>query len=176
MLILGNGFDLSLGLHTSYKSFIESDLFQRRVHIKNYPNAKRDLHDRNIHNYLAQRSLMRNWIDVEEELMRYASNQRVEYHNEKGLTSMNNVSDNFIRNSYKVLCLDLQTYIGSLDFSGIQKDALSLRLLNLVKSGRQNNIVSFNYTDLSKLFDKNSRCGIDYIHGNITGRPCFSQN
>lgn len=88
LLILGNGFDLSLKLKTSYSSFIESDLFQKRVAIKRYPNARIDLHDKNIHNYLTLQKKLKNWIDVELELKNYSSQQRVEYHNDKGgLTS-----------------------------------------------------------------------------------------
>ncbi len=57
---------------------MEFDLFQKRVAIKHYPNAKIDEHDRNIHNYLTHQKRMKNWIDVEMELKKYASQQRVE--------------------------------------------------------------------------------------------------
>lgn len=125
LLILGNGFDLSLGLKTSYISFMESDLFQRRVAIKHYPNAKIDLHDKNIHNYLTHQKRMKNWIDVEMELKKYASQQRVEYHNVKGgLTSTQNASDDQIRMFYDILCLDLQTYMKSLDYSSVNLNVL----------------------------------------------------
>lgn len=108
LLLLGNGFDLSLGLKTSYVSFMESDLFKKRVSIKHYPSAKVDEHDRNIHNYLTLQKRMKNWIDVEMELKKYASQQRVEYHNDKGgLTSTQNASDAQIRMFYDILCLDL---------------------------------------------------------------------
>ena len=50
LLILGNGFDLSLGLRTSYNDFLESDLFKKRVAIKYYSNAKIDENDKNIYN------------------------------------------------------------------------------------------------------------------------------
>lgn len=84
LLILGNGFDLSLGLKTSYVNFIESNLFQKRVAIHHYPNARIDIHDKNIHNYLSNQKKLKNWIDVEMELKEYASQQRVEYHNDNG--------------------------------------------------------------------------------------------
>ena len=98
LLVLGNGFDLSLGLQTSYNSFLESDIFKKKVNIKHYPNANMDEHDRNIHNYLTMQKRQKDWIDVEMELMKYASQQRVEYHNDKGgVHSLQNVSDNNIR-------------------------------------------------------------------------------
>ena len=130
LLILGNGFDLSLGLKTSYASFMESELFQKRVAIKHYPNAKIDEHDRNIHNYLTHQKRIKNWIDVEMELKRYASQQRVEYHNDKGgLTSTQNTSDGQIKMHYDILCLDMQTYMKSLDHSSMDFNAPSLKLL-----------------------------------------------
>ena len=146
LLILGNGFDLSLGLKTSYANFIESDLFQKKVAIKHYPNAKIDLHDKNIHNYLTLQKRMKNWIDVEMELKKYASQQRVEYHNDKGgLTSIQNASDGQIRLFYDILCLDLQTYMKSLDYSYVNLNAPSLQLLQTILAKKRNNVVTFNY-------------------------------
>ena len=167
LFILGNGFDLSLGLPTSYNSFVESDLFKKRVNIKHYPNANVDLHDRNIHNYLTLQKNVKNWIDVEMELMKYATHQRVEYHNDRGgLTSMNNVSDGTIKTFYNLLCLDLQTHIKSIDLSKIDRKSLSLLLLKQVSSHKKNQIVTFNYTDLEQLLGNKPKCGVEYIHGN----------
>jgi len=166
LLILGNGFDLSLGLPTSYNNFVESELFKKRVNIKHYPNAIIDLHDRNIHNYLTLQKNLKNWIDVEMELMKYATRQRVEYHNDRGgLTSINIVSDGTIRTFYNLLCLDLQTYIKSIDLSKIDRKSLSLLLLKQVSSRKNNQIVTFNYTDLEQLLGDKPKCGVKYIHG-----------
>ena len=168
LLILGNGFDLSLGLRTSYVNFMESELFKQRVNIQHFPNCRRDEHDRNIHNYLTIQKGIRNWIDVEEELKKYATSQRVEYYNMKGgLTSIQNASDNAIRLNYNILCMDLQTYISSLDYSVLHTDALSLKLFRSVAASKNNDIVTFNYTDLNKLLERNARSSISYIHGNI---------
>lgn len=167
-LVLGNGFDLSLGLLTSYNSFLESDIFKKKVNIKHYPNAKMDEHDRNIHNYLTMQKRLKDWIDVEMELMKYASQQRVEYHNDKGgVHSLQNVSDNNIRNSYQILCLDLQAYMMNLDYSLLRKDALALNLFRMIVASRHSKVVSFNYTELNRLLEGKARCDIEYIHGNV---------
>ena len=167
LLILGNGFDLSRGLKTSYVSFMESDLFQKRVAIKHYPNAKIDEHDRNIHNYLTHQKRMKNWIDVEMELKKYASQQRVEYHNDRGgLTSTQNASDSQIKMFYEILCWDLLTYMRSLDYSSVALNAPSLELLQAVLANRRNNVLTFNYTDVMRLVS-NPRGTVEYMHGNI---------
>lgn len=167
LLILGNGFDLSLGLQTSYTSFMESDLFHKRVAIKHYPNAKIDEHDRNIHNYLTHQKRIKNWIDVEMELKKYASQQKVEYHNDKGgLTSTQNASDGQIKMFYDVLCLDLQTYMRSLDYSLLDLKAPSLRLLQTILAKKRNDVVTFNYTDITRLIGK-PHGSVEYMHGNI---------
>lgn len=167
LLILGNGFDLSLGLKTSYKNFMESEIFKKRVHIKHYPNAERDLHDKNIHNYLAQQMGLGNWIDVEMELKKYAAAKRVEYHYDNGgYLSTQNASDDYIKMSYSLLCLDLQNYINSLDYTALNEDALSLQLYKMIASHKRNEVVSFNYTDLAQL-KKKIKCNVEYIHGNI---------
>ena len=168
LLILGNGFDLSLGLKTSYTDFMESELFKQRVDIQYYPYGRRNEHDKNIHNYLTIQKGLSNWIDVEEELKKYATGKRVEYFNmQGGLISTQNASENVIKTNFNILCLDLQTYISSLDYSALNRDALSLRLFRNVAASKNNDIVTFNYTDLNKLLESKARSSISYIHGNI---------
>lgn len=167
LLILGNGFDLSLGLKTSYVNFMESYLFQKWVQINYYRNSEIDLHDRNLFNYLHWQKTIRNWIDVEEELKRYASKQRVEYHRDDGgLVSFSNVSDDRIKTSYGLLCSALKTYLKNLDYTVIKEDSSSLELLKTVLSKKRNNVITFNYTDVNKLLVK-PLGNVEYIHGNI---------
>lgn len=170
LLILGNGFDLSLGLRTSYNHFLESDLFKKRVDIKYYSNGKIDEHDKNIYNYLTHQKRLKNWIDVEMELMHYASQQRVEYHQEKeGVLYTNylsNHSDADIQFRYKLLCQDLQTYMRSLNYAMVNEDSLSINLLKMVLAKRKNEVISFNYTDIRRLVSK-PRGSVEYMHGNI---------
>lgn len=166
LLILGNGFDLSLGLRTSYANFMDSELFKKWVKIRHYRNAKIDLHDKNLFNYLHLQKGLRNWIDVEEELKKYAANQRVEYNKDNGgLISTNNSSDGTINYSYTILCFALQTYIKSLDYTELNNKALSLVLLRTVMSKSNNDVVSFNYTDIKRLESK-PRGNVEYMHGN----------
>ena len=166
LLILGNGFDLSLNLKTSYLDFMSSELFSKWVKIKHFPNAKVNLHDKNIFNYLQLQKGLRNWIDVEEELKKYATDQRVEYYNNNGgALYTSNASDADIKNSYTILCFALQIYIKSLDYSELNNHALSLKLLKAVLAKKRNEVVTFNYTDINRLESK-IRANVEYMHGN----------
>ncbi|MBC7751316.1 MAG: hypothetical protein H7Z73_06300 [Candidatus Saccharibacteria bacterium] len=62
ILIIGNGFDLNLGLKTSYSDFIKSEQFQNLVKSNNYLAG----HLQNIHSD-------KNWVDIEHELKNYGN-------------------------------------------------------------------------------------------------------
>lgn len=61
-LIIGNGFDLSLGLSTSYMDFVNSDEFQILLNMQNQ-----------LAIYLKVNAELQNWIDIENELKLYES-------------------------------------------------------------------------------------------------------
>lgn len=61
-LIIGNGFDLDLGLETSYSNFINSTSF-----------SKLEKDENNLARYLRSVHQHQNWVDVEHELKNYVS-------------------------------------------------------------------------------------------------------
>ena len=61
---LGNGFDLSLGLSTSYMDFVNSDEFQILLNMQNQ-----------LAIYLKVNAELQNWIDIENELKLYSKNE-----------------------------------------------------------------------------------------------------
>lgn len=61
IIIIGNGFDLSLGLKTSYKNFIQSDYF---ISLLNEDNT--------LAMYLNEKQEINNWVDIEKELTEYS--------------------------------------------------------------------------------------------------------
>ena len=61
ILIIGNGFDLNLGIKTSYKDFIQSEHFKDLV-------AKKD----NMAEYFNEKNELNNWVDIENELTNYS--------------------------------------------------------------------------------------------------------
>lgn len=61
IIIIGNGFDLSLGLKTSYKDFIQSNYFNLLVKNNN-----------SLALYLNKKQEINNWVDIEKELTEYS--------------------------------------------------------------------------------------------------------
>lgn len=54
----------------------------------------------------------------------------------------------------------------SLDYSSVDLNAPSLALLKAVLSKKRNDVVTFNYTDVSRLVNS-PRASVEYMHGNI---------
>lgn len=61
IIVIGNGFDLSLGLKTSYKDFIQSENFNLLVEKEN-----------TLALYLDKKKEINNWVDIEKELTNYS--------------------------------------------------------------------------------------------------------
>jgi hypothetical protein len=61
IMIIGNGFDLSLGLKTSYKDFIESNYFTSLLNQNN-----------SLAIYLNEKQEINNWVDIEKEITEYS--------------------------------------------------------------------------------------------------------
>ena len=59
VFVVGNGFDLNLGLKTSYKDFMESHWFS-------------DIKNNSLVDYLRERQSLNLWIDIENELSAYS--------------------------------------------------------------------------------------------------------
>lgn len=114
---MGNGFDLNLGLPTSYCAFTKSDSFNKLIRPDSFFSHLKDQEEVN------------NWVDVEIELKRY---------------SLKNNDSNF-RKDYEDLCLCLCNYINGLNYDLINKDSIAYNLFKDLK--RQNYLIfDFNYT------------------------------
>lgn len=128
VLIIGNGFDLDLGLHTSYSSFVESEYFEKLRHTS-------ELIEQLYTNYKEKK-----WIDIEEELKSFAKR----YGRETSKMKKNEVAFNQLADA---LCL----YLESIDYSKIKRESIAARLLvNVIKNGYFQ-VLDFNYTDLERI-------------------------
>lgn len=102
-LIIGNGFDLSLGLSTSYMDFVNSDEFQILLNMQNQ-----------LAIYLKVNAELQNWIDIENELKLYSKNE-----------------DNAkFKTEYEALCKQLVVYINNIDYSSINKNSKAYEVLS----------------------------------------------
>lgn len=150
VLILGNGFDLNLGLKTSYSDFVKSEHFEKIVRHK----------DNYLINRIYTNFRLNNWIDLEEELKRFAIEQSG---NRKSLLD--------VSTELEELRHALIQYLKGLDYSKINKKSAAAQLLDLVCRNKEDyEIYSYNYTDLNEIVrrirpeSENSKDSIRYTH------------
>lgn len=142
VIIIGNGFDLNLGLKTSYKDFISSEYFEALIKEKNQFCI-----------YLRKKQNFNNWIDIENELKEYSSNV---------FTDSNRT---IFRYEYQQLCNSLCDYLNNLDITSIDKTS---KAYNFITRGFNNLlIVDFNYTQsIEYILDLNNlKCDVIKVHG-----------
>lgn len=149
ILILGNGFDLDLGLKTRYSDFAGSDEWRR------YSSE-----ESNLFHYLDAKKEIERWFDLESELFNYA--------NPKVQRSRTLKEDKLY---FDQLHEGLKIYLRNQQKKGINIKSYAAELLKaIVHNDLFHNIYSFNYTDIN-IFAKqigialNSKC--TYIHGSL---------
>lgn len=134
VVILGNGFDLNLGLRTSYPDFLRSHEFQ-----KLYSYHRNYIIDRLANNY----NLI-NWIDIENELRQIA----LEYNN----IDKSNLIE--FKRCYQELNNALRIYLKRETLEKDLKPSINTpaaKLLKLICDNPDDYIVfSFNFTNLNK--------------------------
>lgn len=151
VLILGNGFDLDLGLKTSYKDFIDSGAIEDKKHFST------DTLFQAIYDKYKEKK----WIDIEEELKNYAVQQ-----------SRKSPLLREPLGSYIDLRNRLLTYIKSINYSALNKNSIALRLLKSIVKYTANNyvILDFNYTDLEQIGKQIGLENFSYRHVHGTAK------
>lgn len=121
VFIIGNGFDLNLGLGTSYKDFIESSFFTRNLGENGF----------SLFNYLNEVNKF-NWIDIEKELAIYSN---------KGKGNQSFLIE------YEQLCEELKSYIKSIELNEVDHKAHAYQILEKIDWRDDFIILNFNYTN-----------------------------
>jgi hypothetical protein len=122
VLVIGNGFDLNLGLKTGYCDFVRSEEFRTLVHA-----------DNKLCKYLDEQHELNNWIDIENELKHYS----------------NNIGNNNFKIEFRKLCLALTGYLNRLNIHDINNQSDAFKLLKDLKQ-QDFLILNFNYTQTVK--------------------------
>lgn len=152
LVIIGNGFDLNLGLKTSYRHFIESEECKTLL-------AKG-------HNYFLKTILgkynLYNWVDIEEEFKTIAKTSN-------GLKTKNGVD---FQADYREIVHALEIYlINTQKNCDLKKNSIAACLFEfIVNYPHEFDIFSFNYTDLCALSNKlqpNKPIFFSQVHGNL---------
>lgn len=149
ILILGNGFDLDLGLKTKYSDFTGSDEWRK------YSSEKSTLFK-----YLNAKKEVERWFDLESELFNYANPQ---------VQKSRTIKEDKLY--FDQLHEGLKNYLRNQQDKDINIKSYAAELLKaIVHNDLFHNIYSFNYTDIN-IFAKqigitlNSKC--TYIHGSL---------
>lgn len=156
ILIMGNGFDLSLGLKTSYKSFKESCFWPYR---RDFLFTSGSLSE-----YLQEYKDIDTWFDLEELFFQYASNPRM-------YTPIPEDTNIYNQNSFNEIRQSLIEYLKIEENKTLEKNTLATAVLKLFQNLDGNkSIYSFNYTDfplLAKNIGLPSNTECSYVHGSI---------
>lgn len=155
VLVIGNGFDLDLGLKTKYNDYMNSDYFDRAHSISAYVHS--DKKGVNLFNYLKEKaSDNHNWIDIEKELADFAIVRK------RPATDLE-------KKSFFALQSSLCSYIKDINYQHIDSSSKAIRLLKILKEYPLLNIISFNYTNLKRLEPQIGaiKAPIDYVHGSV---------
>lgn len=153
VLVLGNGFDLDLGLKTSYRDFMESDNIAN-FSFKSFISSKGEI---DIVRHCVDNYSINKWIDLEKELAYLALlwTEKKEYCSEFKTMRFNNLVD--------TLC----SFLKCLDSVS---DSTAIRLFEILNRCEMLDVLSFNYTDLKRLecIVGKINAHVEYIHGTIS--------
>lgn len=180
VLIIGNGFDLSLRYPTSYSDFMKSQHFTDLV-LKN---------DNCLARYLTyKRETTGNWIDVEKELSAYADILKSEpsiqlrmpkelIHGKKAANILQSFREEFIQ-----LCTALKEYLNEIENAerfneGYNKSHAYELVEGIIHEQKSCYVVSFNYTSfIEKVIIKINNNSTDFIikqiHGSLKDNIVF---
>lgn len=148
VFIIGNGFDLSLGLKTSYRDFMSSIFYNEQLNFGN-----------ELFEHLKNQTSIENWIDIEKELAKFSQKKNGSY---------------CLLQDYHLLCETLKKYLSSLNIESINQGSQAYKVLT--NSFDENTIIlNFNYTDSviyslekanfsSELISRN----VIYVHGSVS--------
>jgi len=147
IIIVGNGFDLNLGLKTSYKDFIESDYF---IYLTQ--------HDNSLATYLMGKTNLNNWVDIEKEITNYSRQVKDEVLN--------------VKKDFTALKKALTSYLKEIQDKEINQESKAFEMIkNEIETSDM--IYNFNYTN--SVFRVAKILGLDYdlerkhsyVHGSI---------
>ena len=163
VLILGNGFDLDLGLKSNYKDFVESAEWKSRMIIINELIDKcQSYKPYSLFLHLEKQSKESQWFDIEESIRDFV---KIHHNCQSNIIPI-------IRNEFDWLRSDLKKYIRrvSNEFEPIESKLAYMLISSLQRVNISINIESFNYTDcfqLCKLQAANPTISYTHVHNSI---------
>lgn len=149
IIIIGNGFDLSLGLKTSYKDFIQSNYFNLLVKNNN-----------SLALYLNEKQEINNWVDIEKELTNYSI--------------QTNEDKSKVKNNFKELRNASMDYLKEAQEEEINQNSKAFQMM---KSEILDTDIVYNFNYTNSVFKVAQILGISdieskhsFVHGSIESK------
>lgn len=140
-IVIGNGFDINLGLPTSYADFVKSTHFDDMLKRGN-----------ELAKHLKSKFELQNWIDIENELKTYSKER----------------SDASFKFNYELLKYALINYLNELDYSLMKRASAAYRLIESVSESCDSfNILDYNYTKSIEILLRNKFVDEDTIKSSL---------
>lgn len=163
VIIIGNGFDLDLGLKTSYKDFFESSYS---------PFDAQSLVESPLAYYIKKQTSIHSWYDLENILHSYASkdnNQTLQTSTipvvspTKALTADRKFFNHIKESLEKFIKSQVDNKINNNSYAAIV-------IKNILEYSNNNKFLTFNYTDLNNFTRKicNKMVDFSYVHGSCS--------
>lgn len=176
LLVIGNGFDLNLGLPTSYRNFVESCIF-KKMYVKRMQEKQAQGNAQpSLINYLYGKKFCDRWYDIEQALLEYVSRK-------PDGSFVNNVEED--KTDYNLICDTLVEYLVNLFKTGndlqqarTMENSSAGQLLQKIRSERSI-VYSFNYTPINLIIDAiygHASLNPVRVHGEIKEETLFKGN
>ena len=157
ILIIGNGFDLDLGMKSRYRDFMASDLWQKMK------GNDFQASNSSLIRYLEKKNKIETWFDAESELLNYAIEET------EGTFASNDPNDKL---GFNLFCNGLKQYLKDVqDHFVLNNNSVAIMVMNSIyRNEFFDEIFNFNYTDIGKIFAKvgiNWSGNTTYMHGSL---------
>lgn len=173
MLVIGNGFDLNLGLPTTYRDFVDSCIFKKMYVKRIQEKRNKDNSQPSLIDYLYGKKFCERWYDIELALLEYVSRK-------PDGSFVNNVEED--KKDYNLICDTLVEYLANLFKIGddmkqskMWGESTSGQLLRKISSER-NILYTFNYTPIDRIINTiwgHSSLKTIKVHGEVKEETIF---
>lgn len=171
VLVVGNGFDLNIGLRTSYNEFFQSCFFHTNKEdtkaielILSHPDlADTSKYVLSVFNYLNAYKNLTNWCDIEGALGNLLNYYDVE--TDKGFV----ISEESFQLLHASFCEHLDTVLAH-DFNFMEQKSVAYKLAQELVGTPNLSVINFNYTPTLKRINSFYQDKIQYVHGSFEDR------
>lgn len=161
VLILGNGFDVDLGMRSRYSDFAKSNIWKDKI-----GNNAIMLSKNGLLREMVKAKEKNAWFDIESIMMTYVRNMQ------KGNPVYGYSQAKDDEEEYHLICSCLKDYLKeeSKTFKAKKNNAAERAFEALITDGRFRKIYTFNYTDVKEItqyFGDSSRLEVIHMHGSL---------